>query len=414
MNVISQNADFRRLWIAQMTSQIGSQISYLALPLVAATVLAATPLQMGLLVALDALPALLIGLLAGAFVDRTEKRPVLISADLVRACSLAVIPFAWATGNLSIEFLYAVAMIIGSAALFFDSAYQALLPKLLHGDDLLAGNSAMEVSRSAGELVGPPVAGMLIQVVKAPVALLIDSFSFLASAGIIARIRHRENHAILQIEPETLSSGIRSGLSAIGASSPLRAIAICAGAIGLTNAMVEAISILYLIRTLGLEPGVIGLVFAIVSAGFIIGVLLPASVARRVGIGPALAIGLMLIALGDLLIPVAGSGFWFAVTAVGLGQFLFGAGFTLFNVSIVTLRQSLVPENLMGRVTSSIRTLGWGMAPIGALLGGLFAELIGMRTTLIIAALLEGGVAIVIWRSALWRIRVLPQHAPTA
>ncbi len=411
MDVVRTNADFRLLWLAQTVSLIGSQITFLAIPIVAAVTLHASPLEMSVLVATEALPALFFGLLVGTLVDRSPKRPALISADLVRAGVLMLIPIAWLAGYLSLPLLLAIAFINGLAALIFDSANQALLPQLLDGEKLIAGNSALEVSRSAGELIGPTIAGGLIQLLKAPVALAVDAWSYLASAALLLRISHREARH-LNPAGESVVRGMREGLATIIQSRSIRTLAFCIAAFGITNAMTEAIVLLYLIREVGMTPSLLGVVFGAGSIGFLIGAILPERIVTRIGIGPALAGSLLLIGCGDLLIPFATHSMVVAAILVGFGQFLFGIGLTLYNVTQTTLRQSLVPGRLAGRTASTLRAMGWGLAPAGALLGGLLAEFFGMRQTLVVAALLEGAIALGIWRSHLWQVRSIP--APLA
>ncbi|HEY7036505.1 MAG TPA: MFS transporter [Thermomicrobiales bacterium] len=176
MQLLRDHDDFRRLWMAQTISQLGSQVSFLAIPLTAAVMLGATPTEMGVLSAMGSVPSLLVGLLAGAIVDRRPRRPVLVSSDLVRAVLLGAIPLAWLVGALNMPLLYLVAFLSGACALFFDVAYQSFLPSLIERDRLVEGNSDLELSRSAAQVAGPTLAGGLIQLLKAPLAIAVDAF----------------------------------------------------------------------------------------------------------------------------------------------------------------------------------------------------------------------------------------------
>ncbi|MGH2616160.1 MAG: MFS transporter [Thermomicrobiales bacterium] len=405
MQLLRHHDDFRRLWLAQTISQIGGQVTYLALPLTAAISLQATPAQMGLLTAMGAMPSLIVGLIAGEVVDRRARRPILISADLVRAVLLATIPLAWIAGVLSMPLLYVVAFLAGACALFFDIAYQAFVPSLLDRQKLVEGNSLLELSRSAAEVIGPTLGGGLVQVLKAPLAIAVDACSFLASAVLIARIRIQEPRRHLPATAGSIWRTALTGMREVGRSAPLRALAVSLAAIGLFNAMIEAVVILYLTRSVGLAPGLLGLVFAIGSAGFVVGALLPARLVRAIGVGPTLAASIAVIGLSDLALPLVGQDVRLVALAVALGQFFFGLGLTVFRVAQISVRQAIVPDLLLGRVGGALNVLGWGIAPLGAVVGGLLGQMVGLRWTLVVGALLEAATAIWIWRSPLWAMR---------
>lgn len=410
MEILRNHDDFRRLWLAQTISQIGGQITYLALPLTAAVSLNATPTEMGLLTAVGAVPSLIIGIAAGEVVDRRTRRPILISADLARAVLLAAIPLAWIAGALSMPLLYLVAFLTGACSLFFDIAYQAFVPALLDRKRLVAGNSLLELSRSAAEVIGPALAGGLFQILKAPVAIAADACSFLASAVLIARIRLRETRPTPPAAGDHVWRTALTGMREVGRSAPLRALAISLAAIGLFNAMIEAVVILYLTRSVGLAPGVLGLVFAIGSAGFVVGALLPARLVLAIGVGPTLAWSIAVVGLSDLALPLVGHDVRWVAVAVAVGQFFFGLGVTVFRVAQISVRQAIVPDMLLGRVGAALNVLGWGIAPLGAVIGGVLGQLIGLRSTLVIGAILEAATAIVIWQSPLWAMRDIDTH----
>lgn len=403
-----RHPDFVKLWSAQTISQIGSQVTFLALPLTAITVLDASPAQMGLLTAAGAVPAVVFGLQAGAVVDRRARRPVLISTDLARAATLAVIPTAWALGVLSVPLLIGVALAVGAGSLLFDVAYQALLPAVVPRDRLLDGNGKLELSRTAAELGGPGLAGLLLHLVTAPVAIAVDAASFLASALILMRLRVVEQIPASAETAQRMLADVRDGLRAVAADDRLRAVAGSRGLLGFFNAMLEAVFVLYLVREVGLSPLAIGLVFAVGSGGFLVGAVLPGRLAARVGIGPGMAAAVGLVAASDLAVAAAGRSPMAALPALAAAQFCFGIGLTVYNVNQASLRQAIVASHLQGRAAATIRFVAETVVPAGALIGGLLGGWIGVWETLVLAAAGEGLAALWLWHSPLRALHALP------
>ena len=403
--------DFRNLWAAQTISLIGSQVTFLALPLTAIAVLDASPAEIGVLTALGSLPALLVGLPAGAVVDRRRRRPILVGADLGRAALLALVPIAWALDALSLGLLLAVALLNGLLGLFFDVAYQALLPALLTRDRLVEGNSRLETSRTAAEIAGPGLAGWLIHVSTAPLAIAVDAASYVASALFLGRIRAQEPPPARLEAGSRLWDEIWVGVGAVFGDPRLRALAGGKGLLGLFNAMLEAVFFLFIARDLGVGPGLLGLVFAVGSVGFAVGSLLPDPVARRIGVGRATVAALALVAASDLLVPLASGSLVVVLPLLVAAQLFFGIGLTVFNVNAVSLRQSIVAGHLQGRASGTMRLMGAALVPMGALLGGVLGEVIGLRATLVVAAGGELTAAIWLWRSPLRAVRTLPVEA---
>ena len=402
-----RDAGFRNLWGAQAVSLLGSQVTALALPLTAALALEATPAQMGLLGAAGAAPALLLGLFVGVWVDRRRRRPILIAADLGRAALLLLIPAAALLGALRIELLYGVALLSGALTLLFEVAYRAFVPALLARERLLDANGKLELSRSAAEIGGPGLAGGLIGLAGAPLAIAADALSFLVSGLLLARLRAPEP-APASRQHQSVRAEIGEGLRVVAGSPPLRVLAGCAGVAVLFSSLMEAVFVLYLTRQLGLAPGLVGLIFASGNLGFLAGALLGERAARRIGVGPAIAGGLLLTGLGDLLGPLAGGPPPAVVALLLAAQFLFGCGLTIFNINQVSLRQALTPDRLQGRVSATFSLVLWSGAPVGALVGGALGELIGLRGALLLAAAGEVGAALWLWRSPLRTLREAP------
>jgi len=408
------HADFMKLWAGQTISQIGSQISFLALPLVATMSLGASPLQMGVLTAASSLPSLLIGLHAGAVIDRHKRRPVLIASDIGRAALLGLVPVTWAMGILSMELLYVVALVGGMLTLFFDVAYQAFLPTIVDRDQLVEGNSKFALSAAGAETAGPAMGGWLVQLLTAPFAVAVDALSYLVSAHLLSRIRTAESTPSVSARSRPLSGEIGEGLRVVLGDPRLRAIVGGRGLLNLFNAMLEAVFVLYIVRSLGVGPAVLGFIFAVGSVGFLVGALLPDRTADRFGVGRATIGGIALVGLSDLLVPLASGSLIIVVPLLVVAQFLFGLGLTVFNVHQTGLRQALVPDRLRGRATATSRVLVTGLIPLGALLGGLLGEVIGLRATLVVAALGELLAAFWIWNSPLRTMRVLPDSVDAA
>ena len=381
--------DFRRLWSAQAASLVGSQVSFLALPLLAALTLNASPLQFGVLAAAGALPALLFGLFAGVWIDRLRRRPLLIAADLGRAALLLAIPLAAALGALRIEYLYAVVFLNGSLTLVFDVAHQSLLPTLVRRDQLTEGNSKLELSRSAAEIGGPGLAGGLVQALTPPFALVVDALSYLLSALLIGQIRAIEPPPAPDNQCRHLRRELGEGLRVVFGSPLLRPLALGAATIVCFSSLLEAVFFLYLARTLQLAPIVQGVIFAAGNVGFLIGALVAERAARRFGVGPTIAGGVLLVGVGDLAVPAAGIVPLPAAVLLVAAECCFGIGLVVFNVNAISLRQALTPDRLQGRVNGSFRFLAQGIVPLGALVGGALGERFGIRPTLLIGAVGE-------------------------
>jgi predicted MFS family arabinose efflux permease len=384
-----RDADFAKLWTGQTISLLGSRVTMLALPLTAVSVLGATPGQMGILEAAEALPALLLGLLAGAWVDSHRRRPILIATDIGRAALLLLIPLAAAVGLLHIEHLYVLNFLLSALGLAFGVAYGPYLLSLVGRERIVEGNTKLQISRSTAEVLGPGLAGGLVQLVTAPIAIAADAISYLISALLLWLIRDPEPTPKLTGQQENIWREIDEGLRLVIGNPSLRAIAGCFSTLSLFNSALEAVWLLYLTRNLKIVPGLLGLISACGGAGFLIGALLPNKVARRFGLGPSIIGGVLLLALSDLLTPLAGGSLLAIAAMLTASQFFFGIGLTVFDVGQTSLRQIATPDHLQGRVSATMRVIGLGIAPLGGLLGGALGETIGPQATLLAAALGE-------------------------
>jgi MFS family permease len=387
-----RHPDFVKLWSAETISQFGTQVTLLALPIIAASTLNVTPFEFGLLATIEFLPFILLSLPAGVWVDRLRRRPILIAGDLIRAAALLSIPVAFALNGLTIWQLYIVGFINGCATVFFDVAYQSYLPSLVDRDQIVDGNSKLEVSRSAAQITGPGVAGVLIGVLTAPFAIVLDALSFVASALFMFAIRRHEEAPQPRLneqgERPSMRSEITEGLRYVGRHPLLRSIAATTGLSNFFNNILYSILILYLVRELAVTPEQLGLAFSLGAVGFLVGALLAKRVATRFGVGPAIVWAAMTAGPAELLIPIAPPNL--AVPFVAASGLLSGLGIAIYNINQVSLRQAITPERMQGRMNATMRFIVWGTIPVGSILGGALGGVIGLHETIWIGAI--GGI----------------------
>lgn len=364
-------------------SLFGSQITLLALPFTAVLLLHATVAQMSLLVFVETLPTLLIGLFAGVLVDRLPRRPLLIAADVGRALLFGSLPIITLLGLLRIDFLFLVAFLTGTLTSFFDAAYGAFLPSIVDRKLLIEGNSKLEMSNLLANLAGPGLAGWLIQLITAPVAIFVDAFSFLVSAFAISAIRVHE----VRSAPEESTSFWRDlgeGLGVLLKDSTLRAIAACEATLNFFGGITDVVRVLFFVDVLHLGAAFFGLVFSVASLSALVGAACNPWMTRKLGIGPTILVSAFTLAVGWLLIPLAGGSPALEVSMIVVGALLFGISNTLLNVNELNLRQQITPNRLLGRVGAGMQFIGVGTLPLGALLGGVLGAHIGLRATFLV------------------------------
>lgn len=381
-----QHPDFLRLWTAQTLSLVGSQVTFLALPLTAAVTLGASPVEMGVLGAIQYLPFLGLGLFAGAWVDRHRRRPVLIAADLGRAALLLLVPLAAWLGVLRLEVVYAVALLTGSLRVFFDVAYTAVLPSLVAREQLVEGNSKLAVSQSVAQIAGPGLAGGLVQLLTAPTALTADALSFLLSALLLRQI-HATEPPPTRLTQVRVRTEIGEGMRLVLGDPILRAFAVSGAVWNLAGNISFAVLLLFATRELDLEAGVLGLVFAGGSAGYLLGAVVAGRAANRFGLGPVILGTTVVAGSCRLLVPLAGGPAVVAASLLGVAWFGSSLAVAIANVHSLSLQQAVTPRRLQGRVNATMRFVGWGTVPIGAMLGGALGTWIGLRPTLAVGAL---------------------------
>ncbi|MET8262287.1 MFS transporter [Micromonospora sp. NPDC005205] len=377
-----RHRDFRLLWTGQTVSSIGSNVTTVALPLVAVAVLDAGTFQVAVLTAAAWLPWLLIGLPAGAWVDRLPRRPVMVACDLFRALLFLSVPLAAALDRLTVWHLLLVALSAGVARVFFETADQVYLPVLLRPEQLPEGNAKLHAAQTASYVVGPGVAGLIAQLIGAVTALLLDAISFLVSAVCLLRIRTVEPRVRRVDQSRSLRRDIAEGLRFVARDPYLRVLTVFGAAsnIGLTG--YQAVLVVFLVRELRLEPGLVGGLVGVMSAGGIIGALLATTVARRCGTARAVLIAAALTGPPALLIPLAAPGVGLAWPA--LGGLLIGLGVAIGNVVKGAFRQTYTPHHLLGRVTVSMHLLNYGTIPLAAVLAGAIGARYGVETAIVV------------------------------
>src|SRR4051794_17780394 len=362
---------------------------------------------MGVLAALETAAFLLIGLPAGAWVDRWRRKRVLVVNDLVRMVALASLPIAWALDVLSLWQLFLVAAITGTATVFFDVAYQSYLPTLVDGDQIVDGNGKLESSRAVAQVAGPGITGVLLRVLGAPLLIAADAVSFLLSALFIGRIRHvdavpdRAARRPLRVE-------IAEGLGFVVRHPLLRRIVACTGTANLASSMSNALLVLFALRELGLSESTLGIVFAAGSVGGLVGAVTGARFAHWVGEGRAIPLSALLIMPFTTLVPLAVVGA--PAVLLVIGWFGFSWAVVAYNITQVSFRQRLCPPRLLGRMNASVRFVVYGTQPLGALLGGVLGSAIGVLPTLWIAVVVQGLAVLPVVFSPLIRMRELPDE----
>ena len=388
------NPDFRRLWIAQAMSKGGTQVTLIAIPLLAALTLDASPLQMGLLGASASLARVLFSLVARVWVDRLPRRPVLIGTDLARAAVVSAVPVAWMLDLLRLEMLYVIEFVVASLSVFFDVAYRSYLPTLVDRDDLLGANSRLEATSSAAHMAGPGAAGMLIAAAGAPLALVLDAVSYLISAIFVSRIQVREFFDRTTVGT-SMAGEIRDGISIVFAQPVLRAITGCTATWAFFDSVTLAVLVLFITRTLNLGAAAVGVVFSSMGVGLFLGALMANRMSRRFGIGPACIGGAGVSGMGGGIAALAGGPSTVALGVLMLAMFLLGLGGTIYVINDMTVRQASVDPRYHGRMNATITFATSTLGPLGFLAGGALGEWLGLRAALIVGAL--GGTVAFLW-----------------
>jgi MFS family permease len=400
--------DFMKMWTGQSISEAGSQVSQLAIPWLAAVGLHATPLEFSLLGVFGFLPFILFALPAGVWVDRLPRLPILVVGDAARAVLLILIPILWAAGVLEIWHLLVLEFVIGIFTVFFDVAYQSYLPSLVDREDLIEGNSKLQLTVSIAQVGGPSVSGGLIAAITAPYAIVVDAASFVLSAVFMLRIRHRETlpERTEGEERPKMWPQVKEGLHWVVGHRWLRYIASYTATANFCGSVLFAIFLLYAVRSLHLSAVELGVTFAVGSAGAVLGALAANRLQRAFGVGPTIVGTAVFGSFGGLLYPLAPHSFPLPFLMLGQAIFMFGA--VTYNITQVSLRQAITPERLQGRMNAAMRWIVWGTIPLGTLTGGAIATATNLKTALWVGAIGELFAAVPLFLSSVRKIGEMP------
>jgi MFS family permease len=411
------HADYVKIWSAATVSLLGSQVSQMAIPFIAAVVLHAAAFQVALLGTFEMLPFILFALPAGAWLDRVRRRPVLIAADFGRGAALATIPIAYALGVLTVWQLYAVGFTTGLLTVFFDVANQSYLPVLVEPEDLVEGNAKLQVPASAAQIVGPAIGGGLIGLVAAPLAVALDAASFVASGALISLVRKHEPKPERKLAADGSHTSLRQeiveGLRYVTGNRYLRMIAASTATSNLGTSIAFSIFPIFAYVELRLSPGLVGAALGVGGVGVLLGAVLAAPVARRIGAGTAIVGSMMATGPAVLIMVFLPPSAIVAGAMLVASNFLMGFTAVVYNVNQISFRQAITPLDIQGRMNATMRFLVWGTLPLGSIIGGVLGSFIPLRMTVLVGAVVAGLAFIWLLASPVRSLRVIPTAART-
>ena len=402
--------DFRRLWLGQTISVFGDQITQLGIPLVAVLLLGADASQMGTLIAVELLPHLLFSLPAGVWLDRVRgRRRLMIAADLGRAALIASIPVAAVVGALSMPQLYVVGFLAGSLAVVFDLSWNTLFVAVTHRDRYVEAMALLNGSRSLASVGGPTIGGLLVQVLGAPLAMLADALSYLGSVMFLRRIESPEPP--IEHEEGPVRERLLAGLSFVIGDPIMRPTLLSVATINLFTFASSALFILYATTTLGVSPGALGLALGMGGVGAVLGAIVASRIGRRIGLGPAYALGCLIFPVSLILIPLAGPGMpmWLILALIFASEFGAGIGVMILDINVGAILYARTPDRIRARAGGAFRFVNYGVRPIGALLGGLLGTALGVREAIFVATIAAIGGVLFLIGSPVLRLRDLPE-----
>ena len=403
-----RNPDFVKLWGSLTMVHFGGQITFLALPLTAALVLNASPFEVGVLTALEALPYPLFGLFAGVLVDRARKLPVIVACDVGRGLALGMVPVCAWLGALNMAVLYAAGFMVGLFTVIGWPAYQVFMTERVGRENLVEANAKIGVADSAAQLMGPGLAGALIQWLTAPFAILLDAFCFFLSAWMLRGIPPASSDAPKEL-PRTVGAEIMEGLRAVWNNTTLRALVWAISLWQICRHAFIAIVVVFAARELAFSAGHVGVLFMTAGLGSLAAAGVVSKLNARFGMGPTMLAGIGGTGVSWLVMGASSGGFWIASIIFGVGLFMLDLAAMIFFINYLSLRQSVTPDRLLGRVTATMICLTVATAPLGGLAGGWVGDHWGLRAAMLMAG--AGALALaplVAWLSPLMKMRELP------
>jgi MFS family permease len=404
--------NYLRLWMSMSITSLGGQVTMLALPLTAAVMLHATPMQMGILTAVELLPFALVSLPAGVWLDRSRKLPIVVACESLFVVGLTTIAaLAW-FGKLTMGWLYAVGFLFGCLHVAGGSAAQILLTQIVPRDKLVEAHSKNALAQSFAEVGGPSIAGLLIQALTAPIALIVDAIAFVLSVLLLRKIKVHETAHLNAPREFGWTDAIKEGLRFVWQTPALRHSALVVGLWQVLHMAYHTVIVLFATRTLGFGAGTLGALYTCFGIGSLLASAQGESLGKRYGIGPCIALAVLASAIAWTFFAITPVGSWLTYVCFAIAMACFGFGATLLFIHFLSLRQALTPEQLLGRMTSTMRFLIIAGAPIGSLLGGAIAQATSLRAAIAFAAV--GGFALA-WQCRrmddLMSIRALPSKA---
>lgn len=382
-----KNSDFLKLWAGETVSLFGSSVTNLALPLTAVLVLQASPSQVAFLNTANYLPYLLLTLFVGLWVDRAKRRPLLIVTNLARGVLVGSVPVLALIGQLHMEFLYIITFLVGALTVVFNLSYRAYFPSLVSREHLMEGNSKLQASDSLAEVGGPGLAGWLVQLLTAPFALVIDAFSYLIAGLAQFLIRTPEPVPPKPEIHQSFRNKLSEGFRFIFSNASLRSIVLEAGSYNACSQIIMSLFLVYATRELGFEAWLLGLIFSVGSVGALIGSVTASAFSKWLGLGKAIISSMLVACLPMLVIPLVSGDKTLVAVLFGIALIINGVGLGWSNVYVVSLRQAMTPDHLIGRASATYSLVGMGALPLGSLVAGFLVPLLGLRLTILVGAI---------------------------
>jgi predicted MFS family arabinose efflux permease len=402
------NPDFVKLWAGETVSLIGTQVTQFTMPLVAILTLDATALQVGVLNALRFVPVVVVALLAGVWLDRRRRRPVLIACALGNALLIGLVPLSSVTGLLSMGLLYAVTLLVGTLTVIFDVGALSYVPFLVERRHLPESNSKLQASFAVAGIAGPGLAGLLVSLITAPITLSVDAVSYLFSASGLISIRKQEPEPELPEQRPSIRRSIAEGFRAVYGSTLLRRLLTQSAVLNVGFGAVSTVFVVYAVRVLGLSPIQLGIAVAALAVGGLFGALSATRVRKTLGFGRTMAVSTIGVSASPLLLLIPASASPAAMVFLVAGWLGHGSGISIFNVNAITLRQALTPMHVLARMNATYRMLIFGALPVGAIIGGLLGNAVGLRAALVISVLVLTSPMLWMFFSPVFRLKEMP------